>query len=117
MKILILKKFYQENLSPKFIEGKKTSENKSVNSQVNIITPFNRYCSFPDALLLGWLRTKERTEIRIVNFCYQALHNKNFPEYLKLLLLSLLLCNSCGICKHYLVTEVKFTSKVTRYRK
>ena len=31
----------------------------------------------------GWLQIKERTEMRIFNFCYQALLNKNFPEYLK----------------------------------
>ena len=33
---------------------------------------------------LGWLPIKERTEIKMVNLCYQALHNKTFPEYLKL---------------------------------
>ena len=45
---------------------------------------FNRYGSALDALTLGRLPIKERTEMRIVNICYQALHNKNFPEYLKL---------------------------------
>ena len=33
---------------------------------------------------LGWLPIKERTEIRMLNLCYQALHKKIFPEYLKL---------------------------------
>ena len=32
----------------------------------------------------GWLPIKERTEMRMVNLCYQALHKKTFPEYLKL---------------------------------
>ena len=45
---------------------------------------FNRYCSASDVLSLGWLPIKERTEMRMVNLSYQALHNKNFPEYLKL---------------------------------
>ena len=69
MQIYILKKFFLENLSLQFIEDKKnlkemlapSSYLRSVNSQVNIITP----------------------------------------------------CNSCDICKHYLVAERKFTSKVT----
>ena len=45
---------------------------------------FSRYCSASDALSLGWLPIKERTEMRIVNLCYRAPHSKNFPEYLKL---------------------------------
>ena len=45
---------------------------------------FNRHCPASDALSLGWLPIKERTGMRIANLCYQALHNKNFPEYLKL---------------------------------
>ena len=45
---------------------------------------FNRYCSASDAFSLGWLPIKKHTEMGIVNLCYQALHNKNFPEYLKL---------------------------------
>ena len=69
MQIYILKKFFLENLSLQFIEDKKnlkemlapSSYLRSVNSQVNIITP----------------------------------------------------CNSCDICRHYLVAERKFTSKVT----
>ena len=32
------------------------------------------------SLSLGWLPIKERAEMRIINLCYQALHNKNFPE-------------------------------------
>ena len=45
---------------------------------------FNQHCPASDALSLGWLPIKERTGMRIANLCYQALHNKNFPEYLKL---------------------------------
>ena len=45
---------------------------------------FNRYCLASDALSLGWLPLKERTEMRFVNLYYQALHNKNFAVYLKL---------------------------------
>ena len=45
---------------------------------------FNRYCLASDALSLGWLPLKERTEMGFVNLYYQALHNKNFAVYLKL---------------------------------
>ena len=41
---------------------------------------FNQYYSVSDSLSLGWLPIKERAEMRIINLCYQALHNKNFPE-------------------------------------
>ena len=56
---------------------------------------------------LGWLPIKERTEMRMVNLCYQALHKKTFPEYLKLNFAPkkrlLRACNDNG---HYmLVTE------------
>ena len=55
---------------------------KSQNSCAALV--FYQYCSASDALLLGCLPIKERTEMRIVNLCYQALHNKNFPEHLNL---------------------------------
>ena len=45
---------------------------------------FNLYCSTSDVLSLMWLPINERTNMRKVNLYYQALHNKNFPEYLKL---------------------------------
>ena len=45
---------------------------------------FDRYCSASDALSLWWLPINERTEMGTVDLCYQALHIKNFPEYLKL---------------------------------
>ena len=38
----------------------------------------------PDVLSLGWLPIKERSEMRMVNLCYQDLNNKNFPKYSKL---------------------------------
>ena len=45
---------------------------------------FNYYCSASDSLSSGWLPIKERAEMKIANLFYQALHIKNFPEYLKL---------------------------------
>ena len=45
---------------------------------------FNRYCLATDILSLGWLPIKERTEMRIFNLSYQALHSKNLSKYLKL---------------------------------
>lgn len=44
----------------------------------------NRYCSSKEILSIGWLPIKERIELRLVTQCFQAVHNENIPEYMKL---------------------------------
>ena len=70
-----------------------------------------------DALSLGWLPIKEHTEIRIVNVCYQALHNKNFPECLKINFtpknLFLLACNDNGAMVEISGHRNSFTSRAS----
>jgi hypothetical protein len=43
----------------------------------------NRYATEEDVLKLGWLPTKERTELDLLRATHHAMYNPSWPEYLK----------------------------------
>ena len=43
----------------------------------------NRYATEEDVLKLGWLPTKERTELNLLRATHHAMYNPSWPEYLK----------------------------------
>ena len=43
----------------------------------------NRYATEEDVLKLGWLPTKERTELNLLRATHHATYNPSWPEYLK----------------------------------
>jgi hypothetical protein len=43
----------------------------------------NRYATEEDVLKLGWLPTKERTELDLFRATHHAMYNPSWPEYLK----------------------------------
>ena len=43
----------------------------------------NRYATEEDVLKLGWLPTKERTELNLLRASHHAMYNPSWPEYLK----------------------------------
>ena len=43
----------------------------------------NRYATEEDVLKLGWLTTKERTELNLLRATHHAMYNPSWPEYFK----------------------------------
>ena len=43
----------------------------------------NSYATEEDVLKLGWLPTKERTELNLLRATHHAIYNPSWPEYLK----------------------------------
>ena len=59
------------------MSSKKDSKSSELCSVVN------RYATEEDVLKLGWLPTKERTELNLLRASHHAMYNPSWPEYLK----------------------------------
>ena len=111
---LVLSKLdYTSNVLDLLMIIQKRQLHKIKNSCAALV--FNQCCLVSDVLSLEWLPIKEHTEMRMVNSSYQALHNKNVPEYLKLIFTPkkclLQACNDTGPMVEILQHRNSFNSR------
>ena len=55
---------------------------KVINSTAAYVN--GRFSKVDDVLTLGWLPAKERIDFSLLKLAHKALHNEDFPQYLKL---------------------------------